>query len=222
MIRQTTHRSRGFSLIELLVVILIISMLLTLGAVGLKGITGGKGISAAVATSEALFDEARSIAVGKGTKARVLIDVNDSQDTDNYLRRILVAYQKLDADGQPTEEWELSSRATNLPEKVFFSQEYSKLDHAGGGGNLNEMALTVGKTNFDGRYLYYEFNSEGICTSPGASFIVGTGARAQGQEPRATGDGKRDFGGFVVWRNGRTSMFRGPDQMDIPTDVTTF
>ncbi len=222
MIRNATFQSRGFSLIELMVVILIISMLLTLGAVGLKGIAGGKGISTAVATSEALFDEARSIAVGKGTKARVLIDINDSQDTENYLRRILVAYQKLDSDGQPTEEWELASRATLLPEKVFFSQEYSRLDHEGGGGDLREMSLSIGRTNFDGRYLYYEFNSEGICTSPGASFIMGTGARNQGQEPRVTGDGKRDFGGFVIWRSGRTSVFRDPSQMELPTDVTTF
>ncbi len=222
MICNATFRSRGFSLIELMVVILIISMLLTLGAVGLKGIAGGKGISTAVATSEALFDEARSIAVGKGTKARVLVDINDSQDVDNYLRRILVAYQKLDSDGQPTEEWELASRATLLPDKVFFSQEYSRLDHEGGGGDVREMSLSTGRTNFDGRYLYYEFNSEGICTSPGASFIMGTGARNQGQEPRVTGEGKRDFGGFVIWRSGRTSVFRDPSQMGLPTDVTTF
>lgn len=222
MICPTTQRSQGFSLIELLVVILIISMLLTLGAVGMKGLTGGKGISSAVATSEALFDEARSIAVGKGTKARVLVDINDIQNTENYLRRLLVAFQKLDQEGQPTEEWELASRATTLPDRVFFSQQFSKLDHTGAGGNLNEMALTVGRTNFDGRYLYYEFNSEGICTTPGASFIVGTGMRAEGQEPRVTGEGKRDFGGFVIHRSGRTSIFRGPDQMDISTDVTTF
>src|SRR5690606_39091618 len=85
MICPTTQRSQGFSLIELLVVILIISMLLTLGAVGMKGMTGGKGISSAVATTEALFDEARSIAVGKGTRARVLVDINDIQNTENYL-----------------------------------------------------------------------------------------------------------------------------------------
>lgn len=212
----------GFSLIELLVVILIISLLLTLGAVGLRGITGGNGVGAAVATSEAVFDEARSIAVGKGTKARVLVDVNDPQDNENYLRRIVVAFQKLDEQGEPTEEWELASRATNLPEKTFFSRNYSKKDHEAGSGDIEEMTLTIDKRQFDGRYLYYEFNSEGICTSPGASFVVGSGMRPTGEDPRVTGDGKRDFAGFVVWRNGRTSLFRGPDQIGIPSDVTKF
>jgi prepilin-type N-terminal cleavage/methylation domain-containing protein len=213
----------GFSLIELLVVILIISLLLTLGAVGLRGITGGNGVGAAVATSEAVFDEARSIAVGKGTKSRVLVDVNDPQDNDNYLRRIVVAYQKLDEQGEPTEEWELASRALNLPEKTFFSRTYSKKDHEADSGEIEEMTLTINKRAFDGRYLFYEFNSEGICTSPGSSFVVGSGMRPTGDEaPRVTGDGKRDFAGFVVWRNGRTSLFRSPDQIGIPSDVTKF
>jgi prepilin-type N-terminal cleavage/methylation domain-containing protein len=212
----------GFSLIELLVVILIISLLLTLGAVGLRGITGGNGVGAAVATSEAVFDEARSIAVGKGTKARVLVDVNDPQDTETYLRRIVVAYQKLDEQGEPTQEWELASRALNLPEKTFFSRSYSKKNHETESGQIDEMTLSINKRAFDGRYVYYEFNSEGICTTPGASFVVGSGMRPMGEEPRVTGDGKRDFAGFVVWRNGRTSLFRGPDQIGIPTTVTKF
>jgi hypothetical protein len=31
--------------------------------------------------------------------------------------------------------------------------------------------------------------------------------------PKVTASAKRDFGGFVVWRNGRTSVFRSPEQM---------
>jgi len=212
----------GFSLIELLVVILIISLLLTLGAVGLRGITGGNGVGAAVATSEAVFDEARAIAVGKGTKSRVLVDVNDPQDNANYLRRIVVAFQTLDEQGEPTDEWELASRALNLPEKTFFSRTFSKKNHESESGELDEMTLSINKRAFDGRYLYYEFNSEGICATPGASFVVGSGVRPTGEDPRVTGDGKRDFAGFVVWRNGRTSLFRGPEQIGIPSEVTKF
>jgi prepilin-type N-terminal cleavage/methylation domain-containing protein len=219
---RPTRKSGGFSLIELLVVILIISLLLTLGAVGLRGI-GGKGVTTAVTTTEAVFDEARAIAVGKGTKARVLIDVDDIQDLDNYKRRILVAYEELDDQGEPVkDEWVLASRAVTLPERTYFSQTFSKKEHEKGTGELEEMNLTTGKTNFDGKYLYYEFNSEGICTTPGASFIIGTGVRPDGQEPRVTGEGRRDFAGFVVWRNGRTSLFRGPDEIGIPTDLTNF
>jgi Tfp pilus assembly protein FimT len=209
-------------MIELLVVILIISLLLTLGAVGLRGI-GGKGVTTAVTTTEAVFDEARSIAVGKGTRARVLIDVNDINDLNNYKRRILLAYEQLNEQGEPEkDQWILASRAVMLPERTYFSQEFSKKEHEKGTGDLEEMTLTTGKTLVDGKYLVYEFNSEGICLTPGASFIIGTGVRPDGQEPRATGEGKRDFAGFVVWRNGRTSLFRGPDEIGIPSDVTNF
>jgi len=218
---RSTHARRGFSLVELLVVILIISLLLTLGAVGLRGI-GGKGVTTAVTTTEAVFDEARSIAVGKGTKSRVLIDVNDIRDLTTYKRRLLVAYQELDDNGEPTQNWVLSSRPTLLPDRTFFSQTFSRRDHQGGAGALEEMTLAVNKIAFDGRYLFYEFNSEGICSTPGASFVVGSGVRPEGEEPRATGEGKRDFAGFVVWRNGRTSLFRGPDEIGIPSDVINF
>lgn len=218
---QPSRKSGGFSLIELLVVILIISVLLTLGAVGLRNL-GGKGVSSAIATSEAVFDEARSIAVGKGTKARVLIDVDDIRNTENYKRRIFAAYQALDEEGEPTESWVMASRPTILPEKTFFSETYSSRDHKNDSGELDTESMTFTKRRFNGRYLVYEFNSEGICTTPGASFVIGGGARPQGEDPRATGDGKRNFAGFVVWRNGRTSLFRGPEEIGIPSEVTTF
>lgn len=221
MIVRSARKSRGFSLVELLIVILIVSLLLTLGAVGLRGM-GGKGVTAAVATTEALFDEARSIAVGKGTRARVLVDVNNPQDSGTYKRRLLIAYQELDAQGEPTQNWALAGRATVLPDRVYFSQNFSRRDHQGGAGTLEEMNLAVNKIAFDGRYLFYEFNAEGICSTPGASFIVGLGIRPDGEEPRATNEGKRDFAGFVVWRNGRTSLFRGPDEIGIPAGVNNF
>nr|WP_226895572.1 prepilin-type N-terminal cleavage/methylation domain-containing protein [Luteolibacter marinus] len=218
---RTSRATGGFSLIELLVVILIISILLTMGAVGLRNI-GGKGVSSAVATAEAVFDEARAIAVGKGTKARVMVDVDDIQNTETFKRRIFAAYQELDEDGEPTENWVMASRPTVLPEKTFFSEEFSSRNHKTGSGELDTKSVTFGKTNYDGKYLYYEFNSEGICSTPGASFVIGAGIRPKGEEPRVTGEGKRDFAGFVIWRNGRTSLFRGPDEIGIPSEVTNF
>jgi hypothetical protein len=86
-------------------------------------------------------------------------------------------------------------------------------------------SLPNAKAAFAGSYYYYEFNAEGICTTPGASFVVGAGARPVNKpedKPRVTSSAARDFGGFVVWRNGSTSMFRSPDQMDIPDKVTQF
>ena len=66
------RRGQAFTLIEMLVVIAIMSILMTAGAIGLGGM-GGKGVTSGVASAESLFDEARSIAVGQQTRARVMV-----------------------------------------------------------------------------------------------------------------------------------------------------
>jgi hypothetical protein len=88
-------------------------------------------------------------------------------------------------------------------------------DHKTGSGGLERVTLSSGKREYNGEYVKYEFNSEGICTTPGASFVVGMGTRAAGgteRRPRTIGGAKLDFGGFVIWRNGNTSIFRDPRQ----------
>jgi hypothetical protein len=155
-----------------------------------------------------------------------MVSINDPADSANYLKRIVVVYNELNADGTASDDWTLSDRGLVLPDQVFFSRTFSVRNQQAGSGALDEFNLPTGasvKRPFAGRYLFYEFNAEGICTTSGASFILGTGARALSEaNPRATSGSKRDFGGFVVWRNGRTSLFRGPDQMGIPTTVTNF
>ena len=47
------HRVRAFTLVEMLVVIAIMSILMTAGAIGLSGV-GGKGVTSAVASSESV------------------------------------------------------------------------------------------------------------------------------------------------------------------------
>lgn len=223
------RKHHGFTLVELLVVTLIISILLTVGSVAFRGV-GGKGVTSALATTEALFDEARSIAIGKGTTTRVLVDINDA-NSESYLRRIVLASERLDDAGVPVaDSWELAGRGYTLPDKTYFSRQFSKRNHEGGSGNLEEMTLVGVSGLYNGRYLYYEFNSEGICTTgqssggdyTGPSFVVGNGIRQKGQDPRTTGDGRRDFGGFVIWRNGSTSIFRNPDQILGGASPTTF
>ncbi|MCH7226984.1 Tfp pilus assembly protein FimT/FimU [Haloferula sp. A504] len=217
------HSLSGFTLVELLVVILIISVLLTIGTVALNG-AGGKGVTTATATTEALFDEARSIAIGKGASSRLLIDADDPS-SPNYLRRLVIVGEILDDEGNSTEpkQWEVVGRGYTLPDRVFFSKEFSRKDHESGSGEIETFDLTGQRISaaYQGTYYFYEFNSEGICTTGltddgyvGPSFVVGAGVRQPGDEdPRTTGDAKRDFGGFVIWRNGSTSVFRDPKQI---------
>lgn len=212
-----SHRG-GFTLLELLVVIAIISLVLAMGVGVGRNMTGG-GVSTASAQAEALFNEARAIAVGSCRLSRVLIDVNDT-NSETYLHRIAIVAQILDKKGQPLpDQWELTGGELMLPTRVYCSREFSRKDFVGGTGALDAMQFTEGV--YEGTFAYYEFNSEGICTSglttdgsyTAPAFVLGRGVRDPGGEPRTIADGRRDFCGFVIWRNGSTSVFRDPGQI---------
>lgn len=224
----------AFSLVELLVVIAIISILMTAGSIGLSGL-GGKGVTSGVTNAEALFNEARASAVGKNLRSCVLVAKSLTNNSSENLRRIMVATEKVDpvtgqpekgADGKPvaTPTWVLSSRGTVLPEQTYFSSKFSKKEHSGGGGSIDTLTLSSEvKSVYQGEYYIYRFNSQGILIDPanpeykgGASFVIGAGAkRANSPDPVITSSAKRDLGGFVIWRNGGTSVFRGPDQIGV-------
>jgi prepilin-type N-terminal cleavage/methylation domain-containing protein len=242
----------AFTLVEMLVVIAIISILMTAGSIGLSGM-GGKGVTSGVATAESLFDEARTTAGGKNLRSCVLVAKTLDNNSADDLRRILVAYEEIDISGtaatnpnygkaknpgSATPNWMLSSRGAVLPDQTFFSQKYSQKD-IGTGGTIDQISSSIIKDSsgadlkstspFKGNYFIYQFNSQGICTTPGASFVIGSGARsgskpASGSNlPRTIASAKRDFGGFVIWRNGRTSVFRSPEQMkNLPDSITDF
>ena len=209
----------AFTLVEMLVVIAIMSILMTAGAIGLSGM-GGKGVSSGVASAESVFDEARSIAVGQRTRTRVLIAQDLTNNGIENLRKIVVVAEQLDPDGNPVpNNWILTSKGTTLPEQIYFSQTYSTVDHEAGTGAIEgNFSIPNAKAAFAGTYFFYEFNAEGIIMTPGASFVIGTGARgttatAYRTQPKVTAAGKKDFGGFVIWRNGRSSIFRSPAQI---------
>lgn len=215
------RNTKGFSLVELLIVIVIMTALMTMGAMGIKNLTGGKGTSTAVANAEAIFSEARQIAIGRGTNTRVLIDARDINKQDSYLRRMVIAAQNTDENGNPTETWSLVSRGYTLPEGTFYSRTLSKENATGGEGTTDQM-YTLSKQDDSGNYIAYEFNSQGLSLKPGATFIIGSGARPQGQEPLVTGSAKRDFQGFTIWSNGETSMFRDPAQIGDLNSIKNF
>lgn len=220
--KKNPKLATGFTLVEVLVVVAIISILITAGVAGLGNLAAGKGTATAIATCESLFEEARTIAVSKRCKARVMIDIDDPTN-DNYLRRIIIvhedttdpAYDPESATGGP---WVLASRGYVMPGGTYFSKTYStKKD----GTALDEELLQLGgntgaeiKTNYEKKYAYYEFNGEGIFPSAGAGFVIGAGVRPKGQEPRITKASERDFAGFVIWRNGSTSTFRNTNQLE--------
>lgn len=200
---------RGFSLVEVLTVIAIIAILMAAGAIGLGNLNAGKGTASAIASCESLFEEARTIAVSKRCKARVMVFADPKKT--NHLQRVVIVHEEINPDGTvKPDSWILASRGYDMPKGTYFSQEFSTLE---AGGKIPEFTLTTAKTEYAGNYYYYEFNGEGIFDKAGSSFVIGSGVRPKGKEPKTTPSSKRDFVGFVIWRNGRTSTFRSPGQI---------
>lgn len=231
---QIKQRCNAFTLVEMLVVIAIMSILMTAGAIGIGGM-GGKGVSSGVATAEALFSEARATAVGKNLRTCVLIAKTLTNTPADDLRRILIATEEIDTvtgaakdPTNPDPKWELTSRGAVLPDQIFFSDKFSKKEYKAGAtiNTILSSRLVSPKTAFEGEYYIYQFTGQGILTDPSvsnyagqASFIIGNGTRNLSKSsltapPKVTSASKRDFGGFVIWRNGWASVFRNPDQMD--------
>lgn len=225
---QPRHR-RAFTLVEMLVVIAIMSILMTAGAIGL-GNMSGKGVTSGVATAEALFAEARATAVGRNLRSCVLISKTLKNNPAEDLRRIIIAYEEVDpTTGQakdPTSlspNWELSSRGALLPDQTFFSAKLSERADASSKtiNTISSSKIKAAKSSYEGEYYIYMFNSQGNSTDPdiknqgmgGSTFVIGSGARSLAKSateapPRVTASAKRDFGGFTIRRYGWTSTIK--------------
>lgn len=204
-------------------VMAVIAILLSVAAVGIQNIDRGQATTTAVAVTEAIFDEARSAAVGRGTRSRVLIhkQLNDTDGDDRrrYLGFMCVAVQDTDVAGEAGRDWKVITRGTQLPNGIYFSiEESEKAATQIGVGQPGTMTIKLPGQDTPKECYYFEFNPEGVCTDSeaegesGAAVVMISGARPR-DEPKPILI-KNNKVGFVVWRNGRTSTFRSPEQID--------
>jgi prepilin-type N-terminal cleavage/methylation domain-containing protein len=212
---------RGFTMAEILTVVAVMAILMSIAAVGIQKMDRGQATTSALAVSQAIFAEARSVAMGRGTRARVYIhgklDDGDAEDQQRYLRYMIVGVLEEGSD----DEFEVVSRGTYLPNGVYFDVDMSEEASASvadlGTFGKDQIDLPGKGTNLRECY-YYEFNGEGICVDgvktnadPGAAFVVVGGVRARNAEkPKPIGNNRA---GFVIWRNGQTAIYRNPDQI---------
>jgi prepilin-type N-terminal cleavage/methylation domain-containing protein len=211
---------KGFTLIELLLVMSIIAVLLSVASVGIRDIGKGQGVTAGLSLAEGLLNQARNLAINQNTTARVLIhaDLNDAipEERERYRRLMQVVYRKTDEDTGREEQgndWVRVGQPVFLPSKVYFSPELSLLDMRSGGMLPTQRHQLSSVVSDSHDCVYYEFNGQGICTTPGAGFVLEMGTRPPRQQ-RPLGVGK-NVGGFVVMRSGGTSMIRDINRIPV-------
>ena len=214
LLSPARFHAAAFSLLELLVVISIIAVLMTIGSYGIKNFSKASGVSAAIPIAQGVFSQARSLAIEKGTDTRVMMHADNRTDSLNRERNLRYMVVQYEDDGG---NWVTASRGIKLPEGVFYSAYLSNLgaapDTSISSGNLPGGAVQNCRT--------YEFNSQGIITSPAPSgnnvprFVIRAGSLPPGRAApiAASGAGESNASGFVIWKNGRTAVFRHPDQI---------
>ncbi len=224
--RRNSLRTRGFTLVEILVVMAIIATLLGLGVGAIKSMASSKGVSTAVPLADSIFAQARQVAKSSGVPTRVVIYADTSvplgsneDKRSRYLRMMGVATGR-DTAGLPVtnmadvDHWKLVSRATTLPSNTFFNATLSNKPTSG-----PVTAIFPGSTTGKNCYAY-QFNSEGALVDAvgvpvtDGQFVVQAGKLRPGQNtPDTASNATRDVGGFKIWANGRMAMFRSPNQI---------
>ncbi len=227
------RRLRGFTLVELLVVVAIMSLMLTFAANLLKGTDTTKGLQSGVDLLNSTITEAREIAKGRATWTRVVIPVepdNKSLKSRHLRFAAVMAWESSDPmnlDLKPMgndTEWKMQSKGVEFPDGVYFSPELSQvLDNEGisdGGKPISsrkvEAQISGGKVT---DCYYLEFDRLGRLTWPRGltKVVMMVGARRQDGSilpaPRDEAGRPQQASGLMVFPNGETSYLRNKAQV---------
>lgn len=231
---------RGFTLVELLVVMTIIGVMMTLASTVLRDTGAGRTLDSGVDLVENLIREARATALGNDTYTRLVIanDPNDTSKNSRHLRYMVVQMLRR-SDGAnydatssiPEGDWVSTSSGVLLPTGVYFSPTYSHaLSWAEGSGDKigkDTARLTSSKRS---SVYYFEFDEKGRYVAPSATpnspsqphrivlinARMGKGKNAHdGLVPLQVDSQRRPVSakGLVLWPAGNTSELRTREQI---------
>lgn len=219
----SSSEGKGFTLIELIVVITIMVAMMALAANMLRGGGRGQGLQSAVEMVDGMVQEARLDAMGKGTWSRLII-VSTPDDEERNMRTLGVMSKNT-----RTGKWQLVNRLQTLPSGFYISPTYSTLLE---GSKRTSKDKTIPRSfssrdgqdtvNLPGNRMtdiyFIEFDEEGRMSQPNAPtrLIVVAGSAGNGKEERPSPmtDGRPGLaGGIVIYPKGNVSRLRTDEQV---------
>jgi len=214
------YRTRGFTLVELLIVIGIILIAASVLFTGLGGGGDGLKLSSAQRIAASIAQGARGQAILKDTKTRLIIysENNDSGDVEKKLRFFGIIHE----DPENEDQWFAGTQGTYLPDGIYFDPQLSGAN-AWPQSRMNiEFPRRSAQSDGSGpEYYYYEFNPNGtMATSFQNSWLV---VRAGTLRPNTSGDLEVDFtneskenirAALIFRRVGTTTLVTDPEEIN--------
>lgn len=227
---------KGFTLLEMLVVLTIIATLLSLSSWGLtvfsKNRSVGVGVDLAAGQLALAKNAARNEpgeAPNQGGRARLLIHTDNSR-TDILSRerhlRYMVIQRLSDDNGTPEPEddvWEIAGKGIYLPKHAFYSPSLSNQPDLSPPVLIPTIDVILPGDTETSKCDYFEFVGCGTISTVLVNPAVGEKAPrlviSGGSKPPGSAEpirvNNKNVGGFVIWRNGSTHLIRHPEQVGL-------